>query len=93
MPYTTAPSFSCTMVTAPLSLSSFDSSAPPFPVPVRDTTGAGDLYAAGFLHGLAQDWPLDRCGRLGSAAAAHIIARTGARPHEPLAPLIEVTAG
>ena len=65
----------------------------PFPVPVQDTTGAGDLYAAGFLHGLAQDWPLDRCGRLGSAAAAHIIARTGARPHEPLAPLIEVTAG
>jgi sugar/nucleoside kinase (ribokinase family) len=65
---------------------------PPFPVPVRDTTGAGDLYAAGFMHGLAQDWPLDRCGRLGSAAAAHIIARTGARPHEPLAPLIEVTA-
>jgi sugar/nucleoside kinase (ribokinase family) len=65
----------------------------PFPVTVRDTTGAGDLYAAGFLHGLAQGWSLDRCGRLGSAAAAHIIARTGARPHEPLAPLIPHALG
>jgi sugar/nucleoside kinase (ribokinase family) len=46
----------------------------PYPVPVHDTTGAGDLYAAGFLHGLAQDWPLDRCGRLGSAASAPILA-------------------
>src|SRR6266542_2158442 len=65
----------------------------PFPVAVHDTTGAGDLYAAGFLHGLAQEWSLDRCGRLGSAAAAHIIARTGARPHESLAPLIPHARG
>src|SRR6266571_3556090 len=65
----------------------------PFPVAVHDTTGAGDLYAAGFLHGLAQEWSLDRCGRLGSAAAAHIIARTGARPHESLAPLIPYAIG
>jgi sugar/nucleoside kinase (ribokinase family) len=62
----------------------------PYPVPVHDTTGAGDLYAAGFLHGLAQGWALDRCGRLGSAAAAHIISRTGARSSDSLAPLIEV---
>jgi fructokinase len=62
----------------------------PYPVPVHDTTGAGDLYAAGFLHGLAQSWPLERCGRLGSAAAAHIISRTGARPSDSLAPLIQV---
>jgi len=65
----------------------------PFPVEVRDTTGAGDLYAAGFLHGLAQGWSLDRCGTLGSASAAHIISRTGARPHEPLAPLIRHAVG
>ena len=65
----------------------------PFPVTVRDTTGAGDLYAAGFLHGLAQGWSLDRCGRLGSAAAAHIITRTGARPHDSLAPLISHALG
>jgi sugar/nucleoside kinase (ribokinase family) len=62
----------------------------PYPVPVHDTTGAGDLYAAGFLHGLAQGWSLERCGRLGSAAAAHIISRTGARSSDSLAPLIHV---
>jgi sugar/nucleoside kinase (ribokinase family) len=61
----------------------------PFPVPVLDTTGAGDMYAAGFLHGLAQGWDLPACGRLGSAAAARIIAQTGARPRGTLAPLID----
>jgi len=61
----------------------------PFPVQVLDTTGAGDMYAAGFLHGLAQGWDLPECGRLGSAAAARIIAQTGARPRDPLAPLIQ----
>ncbi len=65
----------------------------PFPVRVLDTTGAGDLYAAGFLHGLAQGWDLGQCGRLGSAAAAHIISQTGARPQDPLAPLIEKALG
>ncbi|HZD02920.1 MAG TPA: adenosine kinase [Actinomycetes bacterium] len=60
----------------------------PFPVSVTDTTGAGDMYAAGFLHGLAQGWHLQACGRLGSAAAARIISQTGARPRSPLAPLI-----
>jgi sugar/nucleoside kinase (ribokinase family) len=60
----------------------------PFSVPVLDTTGAGDMYAAGFLHGLAQGWDLPECGRLGSAAAARIITQTGARPRTALAPLI-----
>jgi sugar/nucleoside kinase (ribokinase family) len=61
----------------------------PFRVEVLDTTGAGDMYAAGFLHGLAQGWDLPECGRLGSAAAARIITQTGARPRTPLAPLID----
>jgi fructokinase len=65
----------------------------PFPVPVLDTTGAGDMYAAGFLHGLAQGWDLPACGRLGSAAAAKIITQTGARPSGRLAPLIEHVRG
>jgi sugar/nucleoside kinase (ribokinase family) len=60
-----------------------------FPVPVTDTTGAGDMYAAGFLHGLAQGWDLQWCGRLGSAAAARTISQTGARPRSPLAPLTQ----
>ncbi|MBW3097605.1 adenosine kinase [Pseudohoeflea coraliihabitans] len=46
---------------------------------VVDTTGAGDLYAAGFLHGLAQDKPLDACGRLGSLAAGLVIEQIGPR--------------
>jgi sugar/nucleoside kinase (ribokinase family) len=62
----------------------------PFSVPVIDTTGAGDMYAAGFLHGLAQGWDLESCGRLGSAAAARVISQTGARPRSPLKPLIQV---
>ena len=45
-----------------------------------DTTGAGDLYAAGFLYGLTHGLPLAECGRLGSMAAAEVIAHVGARP-------------
>lgn len=47
---------------------------------VVDTTGAGDQYAAGFLLGLARGLPLDTCGRLGSLAAAEVIAHWGPRP-------------
>ena len=54
---------------------------------VVDTTGAGDLYAAGFLYGLTAGRPLDVCGRLGSLAAAEIISHVGARPETPLAKL------
>ncbi|HEY1613139.1 MAG TPA: adenosine kinase [Rhizomicrobium sp.] len=51
---------------------------------VIDTTGAGDLYAAGFLFGLVRDKPLAQCGRLASLAAAEIISHYGARPETPL---------
>jgi sugar/nucleoside kinase (ribokinase family) len=54
---------------------------------VVDTTGAGDLYAAGFLYGVARDMPLETAGRLGSLAAAEIISHVGARPQVPLADL------
>lgn len=54
---------------------------------VIDTTGAGDLYAAGFLHGIAQDAELAQCGRFGSIAAAEIISHIGARPEKNLAEL------
>ncbi len=49
-----------------------------------DTTGAGDLYAAGFLYGLTHGRPLATCGRLGSLAAAEIISHVGARPEASL---------
>lgn len=45
-----------------------------------DVTGAGDLYAAGFLYGLTRGAPLAVCGRIGSLAAAEIISHIGARP-------------
>ncbi|HEY3638186.1 MAG TPA: adenosine kinase [Rhizomicrobium sp.] len=51
---------------------------------VVDTTGAGDLYAAGFLFGLARDYPLAECGRIASLAAAEIISHYGGRPEVPL---------
>jgi sugar/nucleoside kinase (ribokinase family) len=61
---------------------------PAVPVPqVVDTTGAGDLYAAGFLYGHANGLPLETCGKLGSLAAAEIISHVGARPEQPLAAL------
>ncbi len=60
---------------------------PAEPAEVVDTTGAGDLYAAGVLHGLAAGDPLERCGRLGSLASAECIAHVGARPLVSLAEL------
>jgi sugar/nucleoside kinase (ribokinase family) len=46
---------------------------------VVDTTGAGDAYTAGFLHGLAGGRPLAECARLGTYCATSIIQRVGAR--------------
>ena len=54
---------------------------------VVDTTGAGDLYAAGFLYGLATGCDLSTAGRLGSLAAAEVISHIGARPQQNLAEL------
>jgi fructokinase len=51
---------------------------------VVDTTGAGDQYAAGFLHGYAAGRPLETCGRLGSLAAGEVISHVGPRPAQLL---------
>jgi len=45
-----------------------------------DTTGAGDLYAAGFLYGYTDGRALEECGRLGSMAASAVLGHIGARP-------------
>jgi sugar/nucleoside kinase (ribokinase family) len=54
---------------------------------VVDTTGAGDLYAAGFMVGLSRGLPPAICGRLGAIAAAEVISHVGARPTRALADL------
>jgi len=48
-----------------------------------DTTGAGDLYASGFLYGLAKNFSLDVCGAIGSIVAGHVVEVIGAKmPNE-----------
>ena len=55
---------------------------------VVDTTGAGDLYASGFLYGWTRGMALPQCGRLGSLAATEAISQFGARPSGSLAHLV-----
>jgi sugar/nucleoside kinase (ribokinase family) len=54
---------------------------------VIDTTGAGDLYAAGFLFGQSRNLSFEKSGRLASLAAAEIISHVGARPSVSLGEL------
>lgn len=54
---------------------------------VTDTTGAGDLYAAGVLYGLTHGYDLHKAGRLGSLCAGEVISHLGPRPAVPLADL------
>jgi len=55
---------------------------------VVDTTGAGDLYAAGFLFGLTHGESLARCGELGSLCAAEVVSHVGARPQRALTEVV-----
>jgi sugar/nucleoside kinase (ribokinase family) len=67
----------------------------PVEVPARqvesvvDTTGAGDLYAAGFLYGLTHGADPATCARLGSLCAAEVIGHLGARPQQDLSALAQ----
>ena len=60
---------------------------------VVDTTGAGDLFAAGFLYGHTRGEPLERCLRTGAIAAAEIISHYGARPEADLAEMLKQKLG
>ncbi|MCC7078775.1 MAG: adenosine kinase [Acidimicrobiia bacterium] len=60
---------------------------------VVDTTGAGDLYAAGVLWGLARGLGPRTCGELGAIAAAEVISHLGARPMVPLGELARQLTG
>ncbi len=47
-----------------------------------DTTGAGDMYASGFLYGLTQNYPLDKCGKIGAIISGNVIEVIGAKMSE-----------
>lgn len=61
--------------------------APATQVKIVDATGAGDLFAAGFLYGLTGQRDLETCGRMGCIAAGEVISHIGARPDDDLATL------
>ncbi len=56
---------------------------------IIDTTGAGDLYAGGFIHGLINNFSLRKCGEIGSICAGHIITQLGSRSNINLQNLLE----
>jgi sugar/nucleoside kinase (ribokinase family) len=60
---------------------------------VVDTTGAGDLYAAGFLYGYTNGTSLDRAARIGGICAAEVISHLGARPRANLQTLVTENLG
>ena len=57
-------------------------------IQIKDLTGAGDLFAAGFLFGYSKDKSMEECGNYASIAAAEIISHYGARPLVKLSSLI-----
>ena len=61
---------------------------PAAPAEVVDATGAGDMFAAGFLHGLAQGREPATCAAMGCVAAGEIISHIGARPEVDLKALL-----
>ena len=63
---------------------------PAYPIPsMVDTTGAGDLFAAGFMFGLVRGAGFENAGRLGALAAAEVIQHIGARPQVSLKELAQ----
>ena len=56
---------------------------------VIDTTGAGDVYAGGFIHGLINNYSLKKCGEIGSICAGQIITQLGSRSNIDLKALIK----
>jgi sugar/nucleoside kinase (ribokinase family) len=55
---------------------------------VVDATGAGDMYAAGFLYGFVRGKPIEQCGKIGSIGASEVITHMGPRPLVPLTTVV-----
>jgi sugar/nucleoside kinase (ribokinase family) len=62
---------------------------PSFKTNVKDTTGAGDSFAAGFLYGLIKGYPLEKCGRIASFVASKTIEKVGAQAPENIKELLD----
>ena len=60
---------------------------------IVDTTGAGDLFAAGFLSGYIEQRPMEECLTIGAIAAAEVISHFGARPEADLKDLVSKRLG
>jgi sugar/nucleoside kinase (ribokinase family) len=61
---------------------------PSFESDVKDTTGAGDNFAAGFLYGLIKGYPIERCGRIASFIASKTIEKIGAQAPQNINELV-----
>lgn len=57
---------------------------------VIDTTGAGDMFAAGFLYGMTHGYDLEQCGKIASEMAGNIITKVGARPTHPMFEVLNI---
>lgn len=66
--------------------------APVTGIKVVDTTGAGDLYASGFLYGYTHGYNFEQCGKLATLSASEVIQHVGARPESKLSDLIKNAA-
>lgn len=62
------------------------------PARLTDTTGAGDMYAAGFLYGYTHGWSHGASGALGARLASEAIGHLGARPRKDITPLLQQAA-
>ena len=60
----------------------------PYKVNAVDTTGAGDMYAAGFLYGLSREYSLEKSGKIASFLSSKVVEKYGARLCVPLKGMI-----
>jgi fructokinase len=64
-----------------------------YAVKVVDTVGAGDAFAAAFLHGFAQGWPMERIASFANALGALVASRAGATPPWTVEECLQLMAG